>query len=72
VPTLLIALFAMLSLFRFKLGMITTIGCSAALGLLHHIAPGQSPNSLKDPAPLVEGYYFQQGDDWHLIWCALR
>jgi len=40
VPTLLIALFAMLALFRFKLGMMTTIGCSAALGLLHHIVLG--------------------------------
>jgi chromate transporter len=40
VPTLLIALFAMLALFRFKLGMMTTIGCSAALGLLYHVVLG--------------------------------
>jgi chromate transporter len=39
-PTLLIALFAMLALFRFKLGMMTTLGCSAALGLLYHVVLG--------------------------------
>ena len=36
VPTLLIALFAMLALFRFKLGMMKTIGCCSALGVLYH------------------------------------
>jgi len=35
VPTLLIALFAVLALFRLKLGMMTTIGCCAALGVLY-------------------------------------
>jgi chromate transporter len=40
VPTLLIAVFAMLALFRFKLGMMKTIGCSAALGLLYHVVLG--------------------------------
>ena len=36
VPTLLIAIFAMLALFRLKLGMMTTIGCCAALGILYN------------------------------------
>ena len=36
-PTLLIAIFAMLAIFRFKLGVIQTIGCSAALGILYHL-----------------------------------
>jgi chromate transporter len=36
VPTLLIALFAVLALFRLKLGMMTTIGCCAALGVLYN------------------------------------
>ena len=36
VPTLLIAVIAMLALFRFKLGMMTTIGCCAALGVLYN------------------------------------
>jgi chromate transporter len=40
VPTLLIAVFAMLALFRFKLGMMITIGSSAALGLLYHVLLG--------------------------------
>jgi chromate transporter len=35
VPTLLIAIFAMLALFRFKLGMMKTIGCCAGLGVLY-------------------------------------
>jgi len=35
VPTLLIAIFAVLALFRLKLGMMTTIGCCAALGVLY-------------------------------------
>jgi len=37
VPALLIALFAMLALFRLNLGMMKTIGCSAVLGLLYHV-----------------------------------
>jgi chromate transporter len=36
VPTLLIALFAVLALFRLKLGMMKTIGCCAALGVLYN------------------------------------
>ena len=40
VPTLLIAAFAMLALFRFKMGMMKTIGCSAALGLIYHFVLG--------------------------------
>lgn len=36
VPTLLIALLAVLALFRLKLGMMTTIGCCAALGVLYN------------------------------------
>ena len=40
VPTLLIAAFAMLALFRFKLGMMKTIGCSAVMGLLYNIVMG--------------------------------
>ena len=36
VPTLLIAIFAVLALFRLKLGMMTTIGCCAALGVLYN------------------------------------
>ena len=35
VPTLLIAIFAMLALFRSKLGMMKTIGCCAALGVIY-------------------------------------
>ena len=38
VPTLLIAIFAMLALFRFKLGMMNTIGCCAALGVVYNAA----------------------------------
>lgn len=37
VPSLLIAAFAMLAIFRFKLGVIQTIGCSAAIGILYHL-----------------------------------
>jgi chromate transporter len=40
VPTLLIALFAMLALFRFKLGMMKTIGISAALGVVYQLLLG--------------------------------
>ncbi len=36
-PTLLIAIFAMLAIFRFKLGVIQTIGGSAVLGILYHL-----------------------------------
>ena len=36
VPTLLIAVFAMLAIFRLKLGMMKTIGISAGLGVLYH------------------------------------
>lgn len=36
VPTLLIAVIAMLALFRFKLGMMKTIGGCAALGVLYN------------------------------------
>jgi chromate transporter len=36
VPTLLIALLAVLALFRLKLGMMTTIGCCAILGVLYN------------------------------------
>jgi chromate transporter len=36
VPTLLIALFAVFALFRLNLGMMKTIGCCAALGVLYH------------------------------------
>ena len=36
-PTLFIAIFAMLAIFRFKLGMIQTIGCSAAIGIIYHL-----------------------------------
>jgi len=36
IPTLLIAIFAVLALFRLKLGMMTTIGCCAALGVLYN------------------------------------
>jgi chromate transporter len=39
-PALLIAVFALLALFRFKLGMMKTLGCSAALGLLYHVLLG--------------------------------
>jgi chromate transporter len=40
VPTLLIAVFAILALFPFKMGMMKTIGCSAALGLIYHFVSG--------------------------------
>jgi chromate transporter len=40
VPSLLIAAFAMLAIFRFKLGMIQTIGCSAAIGIVYHFFGG--------------------------------
>jgi chromate transporter len=43
IPTLIIAIFAMLAIFRFKLGVIQTIGCSAVLGILCHLfLPGIS------------------------------
>ncbi len=43
IPTLLIAVFAMSAIFRFKLGVIQTIGCSAVLGILYHLLlPGTS------------------------------
>ena len=37
-PTLLIAIFAMLAIFRFKLGVIQTIGSSAAIGIVHRLS----------------------------------
>jgi chromate transporter len=36
-PTLLLAVFAMLAIFRIKLGMMKTIGISAGLGVLYHL-----------------------------------
>lgn len=37
IPSLLIALFAVMAIFRFKLGVIQTIGFSAVLGILYHL-----------------------------------
>lgn len=37
VPSLFIAAFAMLAIFRFKLGVIQTIGCSALIGIVYHL-----------------------------------
>ncbi|MGO9572114.1 MAG: chromate efflux transporter [Desulfomonilaceae bacterium] len=37
IPSLFIAVFAMLAIFRLKLGMIPTIGCSAAIGIIYHL-----------------------------------
>jgi chromate transporter len=37
VPTLLLAVFAMLAIFRLKLGMMKTIGISAGLGVVYHL-----------------------------------
>jgi chromate transporter len=37
IPSLLIATFAMLAIFRFKLSVIKTIGCSAAIGIIYHL-----------------------------------
>jgi chromate transporter len=36
-PSLFIAAFALMAIFRFKLGVIQTIGCSAALGVIYHL-----------------------------------
>jgi len=36
-PSMVIAAFAMLAIFRFKLGVIQTIGCSAAIGIIYHL-----------------------------------
>jgi chromate transporter len=40
VPTLLLAVFAAAAVFRFKLGMMTTIGTCAVLGVLYHFMTG--------------------------------
>jgi chromate transporter len=37
VPSLVIAAFAMLAIFRFKLGIIQTIGGGAAIGIIYHL-----------------------------------
>jgi chromate transporter len=37
IPSLFIAVFAMLAIFRFKLSVIKTIGCSAMLGIVYHL-----------------------------------
>jgi len=37
IPSLLIAFFAMSAIFRFKVSVIKTIGCSAGLGVLYHL-----------------------------------
>ncbi len=37
IPAALIAIFAMLAIFRFKLGVVLTIGCSAMLGIVYHL-----------------------------------
>jgi chromate transporter len=37
IPSVFLAAFAMLAIFRFKLGVIRTIGCSAALGVIYHL-----------------------------------
>jgi chromate transporter len=37
IPTLFIAIFAMFAIFRFKFGVIQTIGCSAAIGIIYHL-----------------------------------
>jgi chromate transporter len=36
-PSVFIAVFAMLAIFRFKMGVILTIGCSALMGVLYHL-----------------------------------
>jgi chromate transporter len=36
-PSLFIAAFALVAIFRFKLSVIKTIGCSAMLGILYHL-----------------------------------
>lgn len=37
-PSLVIAVFALLAIFRFKLGVIQTIGCSAVIGIIYHLS----------------------------------
>jgi chromate transporter len=37
IPSLLIAAFAMVAIFRFKLGVVQTIGCSAMIGIVYHL-----------------------------------
>ncbi len=38
IPSLIIATIAMVAIFRFKLGVMQTIGCSAAIGIIYHLS----------------------------------
>lgn len=40
-PSLFITAFALVAIFRYKLSVIKTIGCSAALGVLYHLGQGR-------------------------------